>query len=607
MPKYYFSRFEQRTPPEPLHTPPWMMRLWQVLAVAGLVLGANYIRWRWMESLNMDALWYAVPLALAETLAWIGTLLFTINIWQVKDPECPTPPDDINQCLLPQDRGDSRPPKVDLFIATYSEDVELVRLSIQDALKMTYPAEIVYRVHVLDDGRRPEMRAVCEEEGVNYITRDNNIGYKAGNIRNGMEHTDGDFLIICDADTRVFPTLLTHTLGYFRDPDVAWVQTPQWFFDLPEGERLHAWLKRKAGLPGYLVGRATEGIFGRLTIGSDPFFNDPRMFYDVILRRRNWANAAFCCGAASVHRREAVMQAALRSYVFTVEEEIDRYTATIRDPETRAALSHAMLPHVISDTELTPYKFHVSEDIYTSIVLHGDSERRWRSVMHPTIESKMLSPQDLLTWMIQRFKYAAGSLDILFHDKIFSRRRFSLSPGQTLMYATTFWSYLACIWNAVFLISPLIYLFTGIPPVSAYSTPFYLHFLPFFIVTELAFMFGTWGISAWDGRASYLSFFSVNLRALNTVLRGEKIKFDVTPKERQTGRFLYLVKPQIAIVVLTLLGLIWGGIQIARGQVDDPSGYVINIFWGGVNIAAMLPMIMAAMWTPPETQEAEQP
>ena len=44
-----------------------------------------------------------------------------------------------------------------------------------------------------------------------------------------------------------------------------------------------------------------------------------------------------------------------------------------------------------------PYKFHVSEDIYTSIVLHGDPERRWRSVMHPEVESKMLSPQDLLT------------------------------------------------------------------------------------------------------------------------------------------------------------------------------------------------------------------
>lgn len=101
--------------------------------------------------------------------------------------------------------------------------------------------------------------------------------------------------------------------------------------------------------------------------------------------------------------------------------------------------------------------------------------------MHPRIESKMLSPQDMLTWMIQRFKYAAGSLDILFHDNIFNRRRFKLSLPQTLMYATTFWSYLACVWNTVFLISPVIYLFTGIPPVSAWSTPFYLHFYPFLL------------------------------------------------------------------------------------------------------------------------------
>ena len=372
---------------------------------------------------------------------------------------------------------ESRPIKVDLFIATYSEDVELVRLSIRDAMRMTYPGPLDYKVHVLDDGRRPEMKAVCEQEGANYITRQSNIGYKAGNLRNGLEHTDGDFLIICDADTRVFPTLLSNTLGYFRDPDVAWVQTPQWFFDLPEGEDLARWLRRKAGGAGYGVGWLAQKIVGPLTIGRDPFFNDPRMFYDVILRRRNWANAAFCCGAASVHRREAVMQAALRSYVWSVDAEIARHTRDIRDPATREALQDAMRPHVAFDTELTPYKFHVSEDIYTSILLHGDAARSWRSVMHPRIESKMLSPQDMLTWMIQRFKYAAGSLDILFHDNIFSRRRFKLSLPQTLMYATTFWSYLACVWNTVFLISPVIYLFTGIPPVSAWSTPFYLHFL----------------------------------------------------------------------------------------------------------------------------------
>src|SRR3712207_7809011 len=36
--------------------------------------------------------------------------------------------------------------------------------------------------------------------------------------------------------------------------------------------------------------------------------------FDVILRRRNWANASFCCGAGSIHRREAVMEAALRQW-----------------------------------------------------------------------------------------------------------------------------------------------------------------------------------------------------------------------------------------------------------------------------------------------------
>lgn len=595
---FYFSHFEHRKPPEPLNTPWFIQVLWQCLAVAALILGGNYIRWRWMSSLNYDALWYAVPLVVAETLAYIGTVFFTINLWKEWDiPQRPAPVD-VNECLGPEEQNESRPLRVDLFIATYSEDVELVRISIKDALKVTYPAPIDYKIHVLDDGRRPEMRAVCEEEGVNYITRDTNIGYKAGNLRNGMEQTDGDFLVICDADTRVFPTLLTHTLGYFRDPDVAWVQTPQWFYDLPEGNRLPDLLRRKLGRVGYGLGKATEALIGPIVLGRDPFFNDARMFYEVILRRRNWANASFCCGAASIHRREAVMQAALRSYVWAVDEEVARFTKDIPDSDTREALEQAMRPQVIMDTELTPYKFHVSEDIYTSIVLHGDTERRWKSVMHPRIESKMLSPQDLLTWMIQRFKYAAGSMDILLHDPIFSRKRFRLSLPQTLMYGTTFWSYLACLWNTVFLISPLIYLFTNIPPVSAYSQPFYLHFLPFFIVSELAFMFGTWGLSAWDGRSSYLSLYSMNLRALDTVLRGEKIKFHVTPKERQQGRFLYLVKPQIAIVVLTLLGLIWGGIKVANGDIEDPSGYIINIFWGGVNIAAMMPMILAAMWKP---------
>lgn len=609
MPSFYFDRFEHRRPPPPLPHRPGLELLWQCLAIVALVLGANYIRWRWTASLNLDALWFAIPLALAETLAYLGLLLFAFNLWTTRDVAIRPPPREIAECVAEPGEWDARPPAVDIFIATYNEDEELVRLTIRDAKAVTYPHPIELRIHVLDDGRRPAMRQVAEEEGVHYITRASNIGFKAGNLRNAMEQTSGDFIVICDADNRLFPGFLANTLGHFRDPDVAWVQTPQWFYDLPEGRRLPQSLGRHLGAPGRWLGRGIERLVGPVRLGQDPFVNDPQMFYDVIQRRRNWCNASFCCGAGSVHRREAVMQAALRSFALSVDREVARYTDQVADAELRGALGDAMRMQVALEQELTPYKFHVSEDIYTSIVLHSDPARRWKSVLHPQVESKMLSPQDLLTWMIQRFKYAGGTLDIGLRDNAFFRGAMTLP--QRLMYLATFWSYLGCLWNVVFLAAPIIYLFTGIAPLSSYSTAFYLHALPFLVMTELAFMVGTWGVRAWDGKASYLSFFPVNLRALWTVLRGEKIKFHVTPKERQEGSFLHLVYPQLAVIGLTLAGLGYAAWRVVvQGHETELPNLVVNAAWGLNNVLAMLPLVRAARWKPdeePGTDTAAQP
>lgn len=594
---FYFERFEHRRPPAPLPYRPGLELLWQFLVIVALVLGANYIRWRWAESLNVDALWFAVPLALAETLAFVGLVLFAFNLWRSGPARVPPPPAGVADTLAPADRGHDRPITVDIFIATYNEEEELVRLSIRDAKAVTYPHPIDVRVHVLDDGRRDAMRQVARQEGVGYITRSNNLGFKAGNLRNAMEQTGGDFIVICDADTRLFPTFLVHTLGHFRDPDVAWVQTPQWFYDLPPGQRLPRWLGGRLGRVGRMLGTGVERLVGPVRIGQDPFVNDPQLFFDIIQRRRNWANASFCCGAGSVHRREAVMQAALRSFAQGVDREVRRHTREVADPVLREDLGAALRTQAAVERELTPYKFHVSEDIYTSVVLHGQAERRWRSVLHPHVQSRMLSPQDLLTWTIQRFKYAGGTLDIGLRDLAFFRGR--MTPAQRAMYLTTLWSYLGCLWNVAFLAAPVIYLFTGIAPLASYSAAFYLHALPFLVVTELAFLAGTWGVRGWDGKASYLSSFPLNLRALWTVLRGRQIKFHVTPKIRQQGNFLALVWPQIAVVVLTLAGLAWGAWRVwGLGAADELPNLVVNAAWGLNNVFAMLPMVRAALWTP---------
>lgn len=328
----YFLQFEDRKPPQPLPYSAKREMLWQFLAILALVLGAYYITWRWTASLNPDAMWFALPLVIAETCAYVGMILFVFNLWQdepVKIEPAPTRLGDVTPDHPEADRRIA----VDVMFTTYDEDPDLLLLGLRDAKAITYPHDIDIRIHVLDDGNRPTVRALCAAENVGYITRDSNEGFKAGNLRNGLEQTSGDFIVICDADTRPFPTILANTLGYFRDPKMAWVQTPQWFYDLPEGETLTQVLQSRLAGFGRRLGRLIEGTIGEVRIGQDPFVNDPQMFYDVIQRRRNRANASFCCGAGSIHRREAVMEAALRSF----GAKVDRRTLAAEEEITIAS------------------------------------------------------------------------------------------------------------------------------------------------------------------------------------------------------------------------------------------------------------------------------
>ena len=148
------------------------------------------------------------------------------------------------------------------------------------------------------------------------------------------------------------------------------MQTPQWFFDLPDAQAVDTILAR-FGKPGRLAGRAFKKLFGDVPVGDDPYVNDPKMFYDVIQRRRNWANASFCCGAGSVHRREATMSTALKNFGSDVSRETDRRSEKLTKLTGEAQANEDLVSHIAQQTllehEFTPYKFHVSEDILSLI------------------------------------------------------------------------------------------------------------------------------------------------------------------------------------------------------------------------------------------------
>ena len=404
-------------------------------------------------------------------------------------------------------------------------------------------------------------------------------------------------IVILDSDTRPFKSLLTNTLGYFRDPDVAWVQTPQWFYDVPQGQRLPDVWESRFGRAGRWAGKGLERLAGPVMVGADPFISDPKLFYDIIQRRRNCVNASFCCGAGSVHRRDAVMEAALKTYGGHITDRVSQYSNRISNAETQSEVQTALRSELVHATQVMPYKFHVSEDIYTSILLQSDPSRNWKSVFHPVVETKMLSPLDMQSWAMQRFKYAGGTLDILVNDNpLFSK---GMTVRQKLMYAMTFWSYLTPLWTVVFLAAPILALVTGISPVNAYSSVFFAHLLPFLIIHEIACAAGTWGVDNRKGRMLNLAFFSINLQALWAVLRGREILFKVTPKARKEDLFLRLVFPQIAVIFVTLVAIGFGGLRAAH--TTDPAvlgSVVVNSFWAASNAWCMTVLIAAALWKP---------
>lgn len=577
----YFTRYEHRRPPEFVPLGRRRALLWQFLAGVTVALGGWYLIWRWSQSLNPEAPLFSAAVAAAETLCYIGTLIFFWDIWDEGDTRRRPPPQNRGEAGLEGSGGIL----ADIFITTCDEDIATVEPSVRDALAVRVPPGVRAKVHLLDDGNRPEFAGLAKRLGTGYLTRGSNEGFKAGNLRNGLFATDGDFVVICDADTRLFPSFLENTLGYFRDPRVAWVQTPHWFYDIPEGETWNSWLGRRFGRRAARLGGALAFLSGRQRTGQDPFLSDPSLFFDVIQRRRNRHGASFCCGAGSIHRREAVFGAALKRKASAVEAR-------------RKALGRGPAAPLVKTVELEPYKFHVSEDIYTSVLLQADAEEGWISVCHPQAESRMLSPWGIHAWAAQKLKYAGGTFDIMVHDSPLLRRGLPLAAKAH--YLATFWSYLTVFWTPVLMLAPVLSLLTGLAPVEAYSLEFFARFLPVVIANELAVMAGCKGHAVQPGRILTTATLPIQLRALWQVLRGVTPKFPPTPKNPLLRGGMRYAWSNAAILALMAAAGVYG----AAAHLHEVPGYglpflAVNLFWLAWNMLAVARVVSAALWRPP--------
>lgn len=174
---------------------------------------------------------------------------------------------------------DDAVPSVDVFLPSCGEPLEVLRNTYTWVSRMEWRGRL--EVWVLDDADKPEVRDLAEEFGFHYHVRpDRGRMKKAGNLRAGYGLSDGDHIVIFDADFCPRPDFLRHTIPYMTDRGVGIVQTPQ-YFDTRDGMN---WLERTAG--------ATQ-----------------ELFYRWVQPSRDRANAPICVGTCAVYRRAALEEA----------------------------------------------------------------------------------------------------------------------------------------------------------------------------------------------------------------------------------------------------------------------------------------------------------
>ncbi|WP_020610860.1 glycosyltransferase family 2 protein [Sediminispirochaeta bajacaliforniensis] len=634
----------------------------RVLAAATIVLAFNYIIWRYTKSLNLNALWFAIPMVVAETYGIIESFLFIFMIWKPASRRTPT-------ALATG--------SVDVFIVTYDEPVELLRMTAEAAMNIRWRDKSVF---ILDDGNRPAMARLADELGCSYITRGSEWESKprhakAGNINNALLQTSGEYILILDADQIPAPLIVEHTIGYFSDPEIAFVQTPQYFYNIPPG---------------------------------DPFGSDAPLFYGPIQQGKDGRNAAFFCGSNALLRREALLQLGLTGFVQEMEEQMEEGIARLRksvrkintstksQKEARAILKEGLkraeqliktgspLEHAsdqvrkalrdaekvmtasdvgeialmlremaeqgdqaameaytqliasqedlftsteeeqpgarmgfsVSDLEsinLTRSEeaipiqslvtISVTEDMATAMRLHSLG---WKSIFHSEILAYGLAPEDLESSLKQRLRWAQGTIQVFFKENPFRIK--GLSFTQRLMYFATMYSYFSGFFTIILLLAPAVYLFTAIPPVTSWSWEFLAHLLPFFILNKLLFRYLSWGIPVHRGEQYNLGLFPIFIKATLTALFKKNLSFIVTPKNRQRRHGgLNLVIPQLGVILVTAMAMVYGTFSYVNGSALTIGGLLINCGWGLYNIYMLSAIVYAAVYKAPEGWEAHPP
>jgi cellulose synthase (UDP-forming) len=233
----------------------------QVFSLMALTLGLAYLFWLGRLVLTTrgspDIFFF-----IAESLSYLLLCLLSYSTWHPTPhhPEAPESPVHV---------------PVDVFVPCCGEPLPVIQTTLRAVRRINYhPLE----VYILDDGGSQAVADLAQSLGFHYLSRPRQglprQDYKSGNLNFGLDHSQGDLILVLDADQVPVPGILAQLVPFFHQPRVGFVQSKQAFF-LPEG---------------------------------DPFYNSDKVFYETIQLSNDQANAVISCGSGVVYRRRALQE-----------------------------------------------------------------------------------------------------------------------------------------------------------------------------------------------------------------------------------------------------------------------------------------------------------
>lgn len=232
----------------------------RLISVISIIYFAYYLWWRATSTLNPELPVISWALWVAEAFGVFAFILFSWITHRIEPMEAYKKP--------------AEGLKVDLFVPTYNEELDVLEPTLIGCKNISYP----HQTYVLDDGDRPAVRELANRLGCRYICRPVHDHAKAGNINYALSQSDGEFIVVLDADMVPQPDYLDRTLGYFEDEKLALVQLPQEFYN--QDSIQHS--------------------------SNKSTWHEQSLFFKVIQPGKNYTNSAFWCGSPSVVRRQAL-------------------------------------------------------------------------------------------------------------------------------------------------------------------------------------------------------------------------------------------------------------------------------------------------------------